>query len=59
MGIVDLKVAPDGDWVWLEVNPQGQFLFLDALTDLDLGRRCAEYLVHEDEKMRSREAKSA
>ena len=47
MGIVDLKVAPDGDVVWLEVNPQGQFLFLDGLTDLRLVDRFASYLYAE------------
>src|SRR5262249_34906187 len=26
MGIVDLKLTPSGEPVWLEVNPQGQFL---------------------------------
>ncbi len=44
MGIVDLKLTPGGDVVWLEVNPQGQFLFLDALTDLGLVDRFAAYL---------------
>lgn len=47
MGVVDLKLTPDDEPVWLEVNPQGQFLFLDAYTDLRLGERFAEYLVEE------------
>jgi glutathione synthase/RimK-type ligase-like ATP-grasp enzyme len=47
MGIVDLKLTPEGEPVWLEVNPQGQFLFLDALTDLNLAKRFAEYLMDE------------
>ena len=29
MGIIDLKLTPEGEVVWLEVNPQGQFLFLE------------------------------
>jgi hypothetical protein len=45
MGIVDLKLTADGEPVWLEVNPQGQFLFLDAFTDLDLAERFADYLM--------------
>ena len=45
MGIVDLKLTAEGEPVWLEVNPQGQFLFLDAFTDLRLADRCAEFLV--------------
>lgn len=49
MGMIDLKITPDGEPVWLEVNPQGQFLFLDALTGLELGKRFAEYLIAEQE----------
>lgn len=45
MGIVDLKFDSQGRPIWLEVNPQGQFLFIDAFTDLNLAQRFAEYLV--------------
>ena len=48
MGIIDLKLTPDDEPVWLEVNPQGQFLFLDALTDLRLTERFAAYLFAQD-----------
>ena len=47
MGIVDLKLTPEGEPVWLEVNPQGQFLFLDALANLNLAEKFAAYLVEE------------
>lgn len=47
MGIIDLKLTPEGEPVWLEVNPQGQFLFLDAFTDLKLAEKFADYLVAE------------
>ena len=30
MGILDLKLGPDGELVWLEINPQGQFTFLEG-----------------------------
>lgn len=36
MGVADLKITPDGDPVWLELNPQGQFLFIEGLTGIDL-----------------------
>jgi hypothetical protein len=36
MGVADLKITPDGDPVWLELNPQGQFLFIEGLTGMDL-----------------------
>ncbi len=31
MGIFDLKLTEDDEPVWLELNPQGQFLFIEAL----------------------------
>ncbi|MCI0358481.1 MAG: hypothetical protein L0211_08365 [Planctomycetaceae bacterium] len=45
MGIIDLKETPDGELVWLEVNPQGQFLFLEALTKEPLIEHFAEYFT--------------
>jgi hypothetical protein len=47
MGIVDLKVTPDGEPVWLEVNPQGQFLFLQPLVEVDYLEAFARFLVAE------------
>src|SRR5262249_25138425 len=32
MGIFDLKETDAGELVWLEVNPQGQFLFLEGMS---------------------------
>ena len=45
MGAIDLKITPSGELVWLEVNPQGQFLFLDALTTLNLADHFTDYLI--------------
>jgi hypothetical protein len=36
MGIFDLKLTHDGEPVWLELNPQGQFLFVEAMGGGDL-----------------------
>ncbi len=47
MGIVDLKRLPTGECVWLEVNPQGQFLFLEGLTGERLGSAFTEFLLSE------------
>lgn len=47
MGILDLKETPAGEIVWLEVNPQGQFLFLEGLTGEPLTEHFAEYLSTE------------
>ena len=31
-GTIDLKVADNGEHIFLEVNPQGQFLYIEILT---------------------------
>lgn len=46
MGISDLKPAADGGPpYWLEVNPQGQFLFLEALGGPEMARPFADFLL--------------
>jgi predicted ATP-grasp superfamily ATP-dependent carboligase len=50
MGVIDIKEDPEGTLVWFEVNPQGQFLFLEPLTGLQLTKHFAEFLVEEWEK---------
>jgi predicted ATP-grasp superfamily ATP-dependent carboligase len=45
MGIFDFKIGKNGEVYWLEVNPQGQFLFLEAIAKLPLKRELATYLV--------------
>ncbi|OKJ39012.1 hypothetical protein AMK22_11575 [Streptomyces sp. CB01580] len=45
MGVVDLKLTPDGQPVWLEVNPQGQFLFLEPLMGEPLTEHFADFLL--------------
>lgn len=47
MGIFDMKLADDGEPVWFEVNPQGQFLFLEGLCGIQLTRACSEFLMEE------------
>jgi glutathione synthase/RimK-type ligase-like ATP-grasp enzyme len=51
MGVLDLKETPSGEVVWFEVNPQGQFLFLEGLTGEPLTEHFADYL--QDELMKS------
>lgn len=43
MGIMDLMIT-NNDIVWIEINPQGQFLFAEGLSGLNLKRKCAEFL---------------
>lgn len=46
MGISDLKVAADGGPpYWLEVNPQGQFLFLEGLGGPEVAQPFAHFLL--------------
>jgi hypothetical protein len=44
MGIFDLKIDPAGEVVWLEVNPQGQFVFLQPLAGIDLVAPFSDFL---------------
>ena len=36
MGVFDLEMDPSGVPVFLELNPHGQFLFVEGLTGMDL-----------------------
>ncbi len=47
MGVFDLKVEPCGELVFLELNPQGQFLFVEGLTGMDLIGAFAAFLRSE------------
>ncbi len=47
MGIFDLKFDETGEPVWLEVNPQGQFLFLEGLCGLPLTSAFTDFLYQE------------
>jgi hypothetical protein len=45
MGVLDAKLLDSGDICFLEVNPQGQFLFLEGATGVDLIGLCAAFLL--------------
>jgi hypothetical protein len=47
MGIVDFKMTESGELFWLEINPQGQFLFVEGLGGMDLTTSFAEFLLDE------------
>ena len=40
-----MKLTPEGEPVWLEVNPQGQFLFLEGLCGMPLTNIFTEFLI--------------
>jgi glutathione synthase/RimK-type ligase-like ATP-grasp enzyme len=47
MGIFDLKLTPQGEVVWLEINPQGQFLFLEGMCGIPLTTDFTDFLISE------------
>ena len=47
MGIFDLKITPDGNPVFLEINPQGQFLFVEGMSDMPLTDAFADFAAGE------------
>ncbi len=51
-GCIDLRQQPDGTYVFLEVNPAGQFLFIEIDTGQPLTRAFAELLLHPIQPMR-------
>ncbi len=44
-GTVDLKITHENDYVFLEVNPQGQFLYVKILTGLPITEALADLLA--------------
>ena len=45
MGIFDFKVNKENQYVFLELNTQGQFLFIEGMTGAPLTNMFSEYLV--------------
>lgn len=44
-GCVDLRRRPDGEYVFFEVNPAGQFLFVEVDTELPISAAMAALLL--------------
>jgi len=44
-GTIDLKVADDGDLIFLEVNPQGQFAYIEIVTGMPLLASFARFIA--------------
>jgi hypothetical protein len=45
MGVIDMMLTASGEFVWIELNTQGQFLFMEALAGLPLGAAMSDFLV--------------
>lgn len=50
-GAIDMRRTPDGSYVFLEVNPSGEFLFIEELTAQPLTASLAQLLAVSDLKM--------
>jgi glutathione synthase/RimK-type ligase-like ATP-grasp enzyme len=44
-GAIDLVLTPDGEYVFLEINPNGQWAWIESLTGLPIGEAVADLLV--------------
>lgn len=47
-GTIDLKLSKDNEFIFFEVNPQGQFLYIEILTGLPLTLEMARFLSEVD-----------
>lgn len=45
-GAIDMVLTPQGDYVFLEVNPQGQWGWIEEFTGLPIARAIAELLAN-------------
>ena len=44
-GAIDMVLTPDGRYVFLEINPNGQFLWIEQMTSLPIGDAIADWLA--------------
>jgi glutathione synthase/RimK-type ligase-like ATP-grasp enzyme len=51
-GPIDLRRAPDGDYVFLEINPAGQWLFVEYATGQPICQELATLLARLDRDQR-------
>jgi glutathione synthase/RimK-type ligase-like ATP-grasp enzyme len=47
-GAVDMRLRPDGQYVFLEINPAGQWLFVEEATQQPIAAALAQLLVDHD-----------
>jgi len=48
-GAVDMRRTPEGDYVFLEINPAGQWMFIEAHTQQPIAA-CMARLLHENDR---------
>jgi glutathione synthase/RimK-type ligase-like ATP-grasp enzyme len=47
-GAIDMRIRPDGEYVFLEINPAGQWLFVEEATHQPIAAALAQLLVEGD-----------
>lgn len=47
-GCIDLIVRPDGEYVFLECNPNGQWLWIELATGLEISNSIANFLLKQE-----------
>jgi len=45
-GSFDFGITSAGDWIFFECNPNGQWLWMELKTGIEIGRRFAKILLH-------------
>jgi glutathione synthase/RimK-type ligase-like ATP-grasp enzyme len=44
-GAIDLRLTPEGEYVFLEINPAGQFLYVEQAAGIPIAAAVAEHLA--------------
>ena len=58
-GAIDLLLTPEGEYVFLEINPNGQWLWIELMTDLPLTQAMADLLSSREQEAAPRTAQVA
>lgn len=53
-GAIDMRLAPDGEFVFLEINPSGQWLFVEYGTGLPITDALVEFMIANNNKTPAR-----
>ena len=47
-GAIDMRLRPNGDYIFLEINPSGQWLFVEDGTGLPITKTFSELMIQKD-----------
>jgi glutathione synthase/RimK-type ligase-like ATP-grasp enzyme len=57
-GAIDMRLTPDGRYVFLEINPAGQWMFIEHRTGQPMTEAFVRLLMERDEERGSRRTRS-